>query len=488
MPISPPSFDQSGGYAEIAPGVLIDQFGNMFRYVRKPSEDRDAFGNLIGGTETKLVEVDAAERKRILNALGLTEADLGTNTTGGTGTRLAADDPRYWANIDRQYQLDLMQLEQQYMNMGLDAEAARRQALATLITNRNNTAVDVANISNDVAKTAAQFAANPRDAVAELFYRNQVGGSTPFGDLANDNFGQYGKTLAEKAASIFSPVAADLQQARVYRDSIPPVDFFGPEQRQQLGLPLAPQQQPFGAGLPQAPATPMPPVNPLVTMTDKLNAMNPLEQWQFRNYVTGGEYGKTNPVPKMDMGGVVNARTGIGEAPTSSEGGLNINLFEPAMVVGMDSGRVYATVAEPRPDGTRRGEQLVVKPLKSEVEKDKQQKGQVTQSFGVSKMAQGGQVNALSTPDDFMEQLRQYLGGLGGSGGGVGSYESPLPGLRMLAGDPWSSLEDDPVAMDYALAGYSALGIDPRTVAATVRKFTPQSAQRVGQTNVRTSF
>jgi len=44
----------------------------------------------------------------------------------------------------------------------------------------------------------------------------------------------------------------------------------------------------------------------------------------------------------------------------------------------------------------------------------------------------------------------------------------------MLAGAPANALAEDPVARDYTLAGYSALGIDPRTAQATIAKYTPQ--------------
>lgn len=422
----------------------------------------------------------------------------------GSGTRLASDDPRYWANLDRQFALDVATLEAQLQNNGLDAESARRQALTTLITNRNNTAVDVGNLSNDVAKTAAEFAANPRDAVAELMYRNQTGGNA-FGDMTNDNFGEYGKALADKAASIFSPVQADLQQARVYRDSIPPVDFFGQETREQLGLPPTPAQQlqgatgvamqPVGAGTPPPAAVAGDPLN---AMTDRLKAMSPEEQNAFQRYTTiASGHGWQAPKP-LANGGTLNFddlydnRNKAGDAPTSTEGGLNINLNERAIVV-TESGKVLATLGERRPDGTVRAEQLQVKPLKSEVEKDKKladaDKAKVeSQKKTLAAFADGGTITAGQSPDDFMAQLSQYLGGLGGSGGGTGGYKTPLPSLRLLAGEPANSLEDDPVALDYTLAGYSALGIDPRTVAAQIKKFTPASAQRVGQTNVRTSW
>jgi hypothetical protein len=87
-----------------------------------------------------------------------------------------------------------------------------------------------------------------------------------------------------------------------------------------------------------------------------------------------------------------------------------------------------------------------------------------------------------------MAQLSQYLQSLGGPGGGTGRTTTPLPSPRLLAGSPWSAILDDPVLQDYTDAGYSALGIDPRTIAATVKKFTPKSAQAVGQTSPRVNF
>ena len=101
-------------------------------------------------------------------------------------------------------------------------------------------------------------------------------------------------------------------------------------------------------------------------------------------------------------------------------------------------------------------------------------------------MQQGGTVNA--TPDDFMEQLRQYLGSLGGSGGGTGSFDSPLPSPRLLAGAPYEALLNDPDALDYTRAGFSALGISPRSLQASIEKYLPKSAQLVGQTMPRVNF
>jgi len=392
-------------------------------------QDKD--GNPVWGALS-----DADSKRWLKNA--------GVPGIGSDAQRLVSDDPRYW---DLQYQ----QLYQDAINMGLDAESARRQALATLITNRNNTAVDVANTSANVAKTIAEFAANPRDAVAELMYRNQVGGSTSFGDLTNDNFGAYGKALAEKAASIFQPVGQDIQQARIYRDSIPPVDFLGSEQRSQLGLPPTAAQSLVGSSTGPAPATAAP-VNGLQALMDRLNSFSDTEKNDFRKWVTAANGG----IP-----------------PTTAEDGVNMNIMEEAAVVGK-SGRIYATLAEGDVP-----EQLIVKPLPSVKERMKKEK-EGSKSFmqatqGAQRMADGG--SATATPDDFMEQLRQYLGSLGGAGGGTGSFGTPLPSLRLLAGEPANRLSEDPVALDYALAGYSGIGIDPRTVAATIKKFTPTSAQ-----------
>lgn len=397
----------------------------------------------------------------------LAENAAGGGGSGGGGSRLASDDPRYW-------EMQQKQLEAQYMNMGLDAESARRQALTTLITNRNNTAADTAQISANVAKQIADFAANPRDAVAELMYRNQVGGSTPFGDLTNDNFGEYGRALAEKAASIFQPVGQDIQQLRTYRDTAFPVEFTAPSSavQQVTGGGTAPIASPTAA----APAP-----NPLQALRDRLESMNTQQQYDFRKW-TDPDFRAKNPGPapfaeggQINFEGLFESRSKPGYSPASSEGGTNLNLHERAVVVG-ESGHVYATLGEKRPDGTMRAEQLIIKPLKSEVEKDKKMaegnKAVVeTQKQTMASFAGGGTVSA--TPDDFMEQLRQYLGSLGGSGGGTGQVSTPLQSPRLLAGAPYERLLEDPDLLDYTRSGFSALGISPRNLEATIRKFTP---------------
>lgn len=392
-----------------ANGVQIDEF----HWVDPGTLTVYELGRNADGTP-KFSALSDADSKRYLGSIGV-------GGIGAGGTRLTSDDPRYW---DLQYK----QLQAQLMNMGLDAESARRQALASLIANRNAQSVDLASTSGNIAAQAAQLAGNPRDAPSELMFRNAVAsegqGGAPFGAaMSSPSFPKYQTALQDKFQELFGGVGGDLERARQFVSSPPPAEFFGPELRQDLNLPA------------------FPPIN----------------------------------IPGLAEGGTVSTRTKPGYSPTSAEGGLNLNLFEPAMVVGMDSGHVYATVAEPRPDGSRRGEQLIVKPLPSEVEKDKKFKEQgkkATQSF--ASMAQGGTVN-VPDPSDFINELRKSLSGLGGPGGGAGAFGTPLPDLRLLAGEPMNRLLEDPDLLDYALAGYSSFGISPRSALATVKKFTPSS-------------
>ena len=342
--------------------------------------------------------------------------------------------------------------------MGFTDEAQRRQVLAQLIATRNNTAADTANISLKGAETLAEAMANPRDAEAELYLRNMIGGVTPFGDIANENFGEYGRTLGEKVGDIANMFGKDLEQLRTYRDAIPPTEFFGPETRQQLNLPPTAAQRLTGGG-----------TAPIASPTAAAPAPNALQQLmaqleKFRDPATA-----SGVTPEGDaFRKWVTAANG-GVPPATAEDGVNMNIMEEAAVVGK-SGRVYATLAEGDIP-----EQLIVKPLPSvkEAQKKAKEAHKSVQSMMPKPMAGGGTINA--TPDDFMEQLRQYLGSLGGSGGGTGATTTPLQSPRLLAGAPWQSLMEDPDAMDYALSGYSALGISPRNIAATIKKFTPNA-------------
>lgn len=325
---------------------------------------------------------------------------------GGGGYNMGQD-PRYW-------QLQYDQLARDYANIGMDAESARRQAFATLIANRNNTQLGIANTSANIAKTEADYAANPRDAVSELIYRNQAQGTTPFGDINNSAFGEYGKALAAKAASIFSPVNADLQTARNSAGQWPPGEFVNPVQ--------------------------IPPGFMKGTGDHPINVNGPT---RFGGY-----------------------------QPSSSEGGTNMNIHEPFLIVGAHSKHVYATGGE---GGFPEQVKIVPTPSGKKAAMAMEKSGKMMDGMmqGAKPMATGGTVS--STPDDFMNELNKQLRRLGGPGGGVGPYSTPLPSLRLLAGAPANALANDPVLNDYTMAGYSALGIDPRTVQATIKQFTPNA-------------
>lgn len=368
----------------------------------------------------------------------------------GGSSRMASDDPRYW-------QLQYDQLAAQYMNMGLDSESARRQALSTLIANRNNTALGIADTSAGVAKTAAEFAANPRDAYAEAYYANQVGGGTPFGDLRNAAFGEYGKTLAEKAARIFQPVSSDLNAARGFRDAPLPVDFTSPSPA---------VAQITGAGGPAAPAAP----DNNAAALQFLQAMqDPATADAFRKWTTA-----STPVKAFAKGGQIdfgNATRFGSDQPSSSEGGTNMNIHEPARVVG-ESGRVYATIAE---GGFP--EQLIIKPTpsgkKAAMEAEKAGKTMDGMMTGAKPMATGGSIAA--TPDQLLVEFSKFMQRIGGPGGGT---SDPFGGTRNLAGAPANEMLSNPFAKAITEATYSAKNfIPPEQMWADIAKFTPTSAK-----------
>lgn len=156
-------------------------------------------------------------------------------SSGGSGTN-AYDQQISQANLDLAYakmtfdeKQQAAQLQYQYMNAGLDANAARQQALATLIANKTNNATNVAQASQAAAAQAAQFAANPRDAVAELMYRNAQGlTSTPMGSTSNPAFADYQGALSQKFMDLFGGAAGDMQKAREQRDAPLPGEFSTP--------------------------------------------------------------------------------------------------------------------------------------------------------------------------------------------------------------------------------------------------------------------
>lgn len=380
--------------------------------------------------------------------LGLDDALGG----GGSGTRLASDDPRYW---DIQYR----QLEQELLNSGLDAESARRTALATIITNQKAQSVDLARTSGDIAKTAAEFAANPRDAVADLMYRNAVGGTTPYGSIDNPAFGDLQTGLANKFQELFGGVAGDLSRAREFVGAPIPSEYLSP----QLNIPTPSL---MGAA---PPVTPNPSAVPVPSFEDQgrirdAYARDPQQAEAFFKMVTE----LNNGVP-----------------PTTAEDGVNMNITQPAMVIGMD-GRVYATLAESDP------EQLIVKPLPSVKERKKKEKDaqknfmQATQ--GAQRMQGGGTINAIPSVADFMEELRKSLSSLGGTGGGVGGYSSALPSPRLLVGEPARLLSEDPDLAAMTEAGFSSLGISPDSLNAILKKYRPADTRTVASTIPKVAF
>jgi hypothetical protein len=483
----PPINTTTASKMYLPPGWGIGPDGSLINYNSAQPSDRGLQANEtyapydVFQLNGNWVTFDPVAGVRRATAAEIKTAGGGTGSSGTDPAQIAYE----YAKLSSDEKIAANNLAAQYMNMGLDAESARRQALTSLITNRNNTAISTAQTAADIAKTAATFAANPRDTYAEALYRNQVGGSTPFGDIQNSAFGTYGKALADKAASIFQPVGADMNQLRQYRDSIPPVDFFGPEQRTALGLPPTPAQAITGAA-PQAPPT-APMLNPAPAPNDTAGALQFLQTMQnpqtandFQRWVTTASGHPENAPAPLAMGGQIDLTGASAVQPpmTTTEGGLNMNMHEPARLVGMWTGRTYATVAEPRPDGTPRPEQIIVKPLPSELEKDRALKIQhkaATMNMGSRRMMDaGGTVTSNPTLDQMNEQYSKLLERLGGSGGGS---STPFGGARFLAGAPWNAIQADPFLQGVTDASYSFRGVDPAELAAQVKQFTPNAPQ-----------
>jgi len=299
-------------------------------------------------------------------------------------TRLQTDDPRYWeqqrieneqnqaeldfnyAELDSQERRDYDQMYQDNLHAGMDADTARRNAIVQLVQSRNSLAADVASTSASVAKTAADYASNPRDAVADLLYRNATGGNTPFSSTQGAAFGQYQTDLDQRFQDMFGGVAGDLNKAREYRDAIPLPEFFEP---------IGPQMQ-------QMQQATQPAQNEMEQLRNALGGAGLRDDGLTGNLTQKGQ----------DFIKWVTAANG-GVQPTTAEGGANMNIMEPSMVVGQ-SGRIYATLAELDP------EQLIVKPLKSVQDRQKQQKqpGNAQQQFldqtrGAQRFARGGSIN-----------------------------------------------------------------------------------------------
>ena len=149
----------------------------------------------------------------------------------------------------------------------------------------------------------------------------------------------------------------------------------------------------------------------------------------------------------------------------SSEGGTNMNIMEPAQVVGVHSGRVYATLAEHDP------EQLIVKPLPSVLKKKKEQ--EKAQQDGMKRMAEGGTATVGGdSQSGFIEALRTQLRNLI-PGLQMPSNNQGLPDTRFLA-PIYGRLQNDSDLYDLVKSGYSRLGIPDKTLDYTLKSYQPQ--------------
>lgn len=358
------------------------------------------------------------------------------------------------ASVAQNYHLNPQELALEYAKLQNSLTTQQMSDLKDLITNRNTESVNLANVYDTAAKNAADFAANPRDSVADLMYRKAVGlngqQATPYGSISNSQFGQYGNALADKMQAMFGPAADALKRAGEFVGSIPPSEYLAPPQ-----TPAPAGASTGGGGGGGSTPPPAPASSPPPPASNAPQGSGPLG------------YG---PVPGMSHGGNVIVRPQIGHTmggnhmvgATTSEGGLNMNVPEPARIVGQ-SGHVYATLAEHAP------EQVIVKPLPSAQKAQKDNEAFMKQTAGAKRYDAGGAITFGTDPSQFMDQLRQQFGmrGINTASG------SALPDPRLLAGTAGTDLLADPLMKSYAQAGYSALGIDPNELDYTINRFSP---------------
>lgn len=387
----------------------------------------------------------------------------GVDDDGSAGSRLSTDDPRYWelqwAQLNQDDRQFAQQLAQRYQDQGMNAEQARQQALASLIQSRNRNQIDLASTYGDIAAQAAKFAAEPSDTYADLLYRNAVGGATPFGAMSsNPEAADARKTQLEaKFQELFGPAAGALSRAQDFLLAPPPSEFFGPEIRSQLGLPPTSAQALAAGGTPAA-STSLP-------ASGAAPAFDPMAALQAAR--AGA------PSDEEFLKGLAALNGGV--RPTTAEDGVNMNIMEPASMIGK-SGRIYFTVAESDP------EQVIVKPLPSVKERKKKEK-ESAKNFqkmteGAVRMQEGGAANVIPDFSDLFRETRTLLQGLGGAGGGIGPQGGTgvLPDLRFLAGAPYEELASDPHLLAQVMAGYRTAeggAINPQTFLSTIKKFTP---------------
>jgi len=475
----PPSGGGSTGGPTGTPGNLLDLQKLAYDFninPFEPSDELDAIKEIIAlatqlGRDPKDLKFifDLKDKGLITptTAQKLLFGD-GSGEAGSGGTRLSTDDPRYWelayAELDQKERQSIRETEAGLRNSGLDADSARQQALASLIQSRNINQINLASTYGDIAAQAAQFSANPRDAVADLNFRNAVGGATPYGAAQSQaQFPELQSKLNDKFQELFGGAANTLSRAQEFLLAPPPAEFFGAETRQQLGLqPTAAQGLASGGtGAVASPTPTAPAPNPLQQLSDALGGAG---------LRTGGLTGDLTPKGEDFIKWVTAANGGV--QPTTAEDGVNMNIMEPAAMVGQ-SGRVYFTVAETDP------EEVIVKKLPSTKEREKKEKDAAKkftqQTSGATRMAQGGSAAVMPDASTFINELRKQLGSLGGAGGGTGGFGTALPDIRLLAGAPANALAEDPDLMNYAKAGFSSMGISDDTFLSTLRKFTPNA-------------
>lgn len=436
--------------------------------------------------EPSFRKMSITDSKNFLNSAAA--GGSGGSSSGGSGSpsRMASDDPRYWEqqateNAQRQAELDFdyasldseerRDYDQMYwdnVQAGMDADTARRNAIVNLVQTRNSLAADVASTSLSAAEAGAKFAGNPRDSVADILYQNTQGGTNAYSSTNNAAFGQYQTALDNRFQKLFGGVGEDLDKAREYRDSIPLPEFFEPVTPQMRNEP--------------------PP------------AINELEQ--LRNALGGAglrDDGLTGELTQKgkDFIAWVTATNG-GVPPTTAEGGANMNIMEPSMVVGM-SGRVYATLAETDP------EQLVVKPLPSVMERKKAEKDKgagpsfLEQTRGAQRFAKGGSINIAggTLPAAMKAKRPSYAVEPDGRYRGPNPYGPEIPGLTggiRVGSDPDGTPNNSAgqsAGIDAALrlrAGQPLRFGKARTTGGAVLGGTRSSAPASGTTGGQTDF
>lgn len=258
--------------------------------------------------------------------------------------------------LNQQERDSLRQLAYQYYNAGLDANAARQQALATLKQAQMQGAVNLAQIALSAAETVAKFSANPRDAVAELEFRNLIGGSTPFGQTSGEAFGQYRGALDEKTAGLAKEIQDALAGAAKYVNAPIPDEYLQPIQTPELDL------------TPQTYGPPQLSVPQLSPMSDE-------EAANLRRFAAEAPAGGYSEEERRALENLARVRqaveSGQSEAllrwlqATGGAKGKTIDLQHPVVVMDAVTGDLVATGAE-NPGGekmkkTRKGLKFIPK-------------------------------------------------------------------------------------------------------------------------------